>query len=129
MIEGEANLYEYSVANQRYYFYNKQNSPIEHLIHKEYKIESYKFAQNNKFREQLWSNVSCTKSDLQKYRDLKYKRKDLINVFTQYSQCNQTKITEYKQKNKKDLFNFSLKLGANYSSLSINPSDLRHKLQ
>lgn len=119
LIEGKANLYLFRDGDLERYFYSKENSAIEQLIFKSYKISNNKIGKNNRFKNQLWNNLKCPDFKKSKFEYLDYQKNDLVDFFVEYNKCKGGKITNYEEKQKKDLFNLNIRPGFNSYSLSI----------
>ncbi|WP_159020798.1 tRNA modification GTPase [Algibacter sp. L3A6] len=122
LVEGKANLYQYVDNNLKRYFYNKDNSNIEQLIFKSYKLNESEARKNNRFRQQLWSNLNCSNFKMSKIEGLNYKKNDLLKYFIEYNKCYNNSSTNFEAKQKKDLFNLTLRPRLNSSSLSTQNS-------
>ncbi|WP_271393944.1 porin family protein [Aequorivita sinensis] len=122
LVEGKANLYLFEDGNLTRYFYNTEDTVIEQLVFKSYKTSNYKIGKNNSFKNQLWNNLKCPDFKISKVENLDYQKNDLINFFVEYNECNGEKSIIYEKKQKKDLFNLSVRPGFNSSSLSIQNS-------
>jgi hypothetical protein len=118
LVEGKSNLYVYVEGNLKRYFYNKENSNIEQLIFKLYKIGFNDIGKNNRFRQQLWVNLKCPNFKMSKIENVDYKKNDLIRFFTEYSECHNNDLINFEPKQKRDLFNLTLRPRLNSSSLS-----------
>ncbi|MCG2431601.1 PorT family protein [Aequorivita xiaoshiensis] len=122
LVEGKANLYLFEDGNLIRYFYNTEDTVIEQLVFKSYKTSNYKIGKNNSFKNQLWNNLKCPDFKISKVENLDYQKNDLIKFFVEYNECNGEKSIIYEKKQKKDLFNLSIRPGFNSSSLSIQNS-------
>ena len=120
LVEGQANLYEYTDANLTRFFYNNENSIIEQLIYKSYQYSQDVIGKNKRYKQQLWNNLKCTSLTLKKAENLEYIKSDLTRFFIEYNECNNQGYINYEEKQKKDLFNLTLRPGINFSSLSLN---------
>ncbi|SHN05564.1 outer membrane beta-barrel protein [Polaribacter sp. KT 15] len=117
LVEGETTLYQYLNKNLKRYFYSKNNSKIELLIYKTYKVGS-RLAENNRFKQQIWKDLKCSSFKLNKIEKLKYEQKELIDYFIEYNNCNNSSpAINYNEKVKRDLFNLNIRPRVNYSSL------------
>lgn len=120
LVEGQSNLYQYEDGNLVRYFYSKENSNnIEQLIFKNYKSSGDLLRENNRFKQQLLSELKCQHIKTKDIEKISYEKGDLVNIFVQYNQCNNSEIVNFEEKQKKDLFNLTPRLGLNSSSLSI----------
>ena len=119
LVGGKANLYSLDDGNITRYFFSHDDSEITQLIYKKYLTPDKSIATNDGFRQQIWNDLKCSDFTVSKVEKLDYKKKDLISFFVDYNECQNQDYTIYEQKQKKDLFNLSLRPGLNYSSLSI----------
>ena len=119
LVEGKSTLYQYVDSNLERFFYNKENSNIEQLIFKSYKITEFNIGTNNRFRQQLWSDLKCPNFKMSKIESLSYKKNDLVRFFTEYSKCHNNDLINFQSKQKQDLFNMTLRPRLNSSSLTL----------
>lgn len=119
LVEGKATLYQYIDSNLKRYFYNKENSNIEQLIFKRYKTTENKIGENNRFKQQLWNDLKCPNFKMSKIENLDYKKSMLTNFFVEYNNCNNQEYVNYEEKQKRDLFNLTIRPRINNSSLTI----------
>lgn len=125
LIEGKANLYEYTDRNLKKYFYNKENSNIEQLIFKSYKTYDNEIRENNRFRQQLWNDLKCPNYRMSRIKSVNYDKTDLVSLFIEYNQCYNHEITNYDEKQKRDLFNLNIRPHINSSTLTVqSPSSI-----
>lgn len=122
LVQGKANLYSFENGSLRRYFYNKDNSEVEQLIFKKYKITDDKIGTNNRFRQQLWNDLKCPAFKMNKMTTIDYKRKELVNFFVEYNECNNVEIVNFEDNQKKDFFNLTFRPRINSSSLTIQNS-------
>lgn len=119
LIEGKSNLYKYTEGNSSRFFYTKDDFKIDQLIFKTYKSSSYKINENNKFRQQLWVDLKCSNFTMDKIKNIDYNEKDLVQFFTEYSECHNVKFVNYESKIKRIFFNLNLRPHFNFSSLKL----------
>ena len=122
LVEGKSNLYEYTDGNLNRYFYTKANSDIEQLIFKSYKTIEITVGKNNRFRQQLLFNLKCPNFKMSKIESINYNKNDLVHFFTEYSECHNNDLVNFEIKQKKDLFNLTIRPRLNSSSLKIQNS-------
>ena len=124
LIEGQANLYEYVDGNLKRYFYNVENSDIEQLVFKKYKLLDNKIGANNQFKQQLWKDLQCSSITLNDVERLSYKKNELIKFFEKYYECSNLELISHIPQASSDWFQVSLRPRVSHSSLSIrsNPS-------
>lgn len=120
LVEGEANLYLYRDGNLRRFFYSVNDSPVEQLIYKKYKISAYKVATNNRYQQQLKNNVFCQNLSDNAFEEIDYSIKDLSKYFAAYNKCKNADYFAYSTKDKYDAFNLNIRLGLNNTSLSVH---------
>lgn len=123
LVESKFSLYEYTDGNLKRYFYNKENSNIEQLIFKSYKnVENNNIGKNIRFRQQLWVDLKCPNFKMSRIENLDYKKNDLIQFFTEYNECHNNNLINFESKQKRDLFNLTIRPRLNSSSLTIQNS-------
>ena len=123
LVEGKSTLYSYVDDRLIRYFYSIEKSNIEQLVFKRYITPEYNFGTNNRFRNQLWKNLKCTDIKLNRIEKLKYRKSDLVNFFVAYNNCNNQEYTNFEEKQKKDLFNLTIRPRLNSSSFESRLSN------
>jgi ribosomal protein S18 len=119
LIAGKAALYEYQNQDLLRFFFKTETDPITQLIFKTYKVSESEIADNNQFKQQIFTTLKCDNITAQNIKYLEYKKSDLIKIFIKYNQCNSSDFTNYEAKEKKDLFNLNIRPGIKTSSLSV----------
>ncbi|WP_254713102.1 PorT family protein [Polaribacter sp. HaHaR_3_91] len=119
LIEGKANLYQYLDTGLTRYFYKTGNSNIEQLVFKSYKTVENKIGKNNQFRQQLLNDLKCPDFKMSKFKSLGYNSKDLKTIFTEYSECQNYLLNYFEPKQKRDIFNLTIRPRLNSSSLTV----------
>jgi hypothetical protein len=120
LVEGKASLFMYEVKNIKRFFFKTDNSTINQLVFKRYFTYDNKFAYNNQFRQQLLNTLTCQGLTQQIFERVNYIKRDLEKVFVDYNKCKGYESTTYESKQKKDLFNLSIRPGLNFNSLEIH---------
>ncbi|MDA6069670.1 porin family protein [Flavobacterium sp. AC] len=124
LIEGKASLYMYDEGSLTRFFYKVNDAEIKQLVYKPYLINgNSSIAKNNYFREQLFIDLKCDNILQRDYENLSYDRRALLKFFIKYNKCSDTNFTEFEKKEKKDLFNLTVRPRLNNSSLSISNSN------
>lgn len=122
LVEGQANLYEYNDGNLLRYFYSLKDSEIKQLIYKKYKTVNGDVSENNRYRQQLWSDFSCDGFDQQKLEYINYSKRDLVKKFTKFNDCVESDYINFNVKDKRDFFHLTIKPRLNISSLTFGNS-------
>lgn len=119
LVEGEATLYEYIESNLNRYFYKIAEPTIEQLVYKKFNNAENKVLINNRFRQQLYSDLECSTIDSKKFQQLEYTKSDLLNVFELFNKCSNSDYVIFEDSIERDLFNLSIRPRMNFSSASI----------
>ena len=120
LLEGNASLYLFAVSNSQKFFYSNDGSKIEQLIYKKYlDLETNRVSTNNGYRQQLWNDLKCPTFKISKVENLDYNKKELVRFFEAYNNCHNQESVSFEEKEKRDLFNLSIRPGLNSSSLSV----------
>lgn len=98
LVDGDASLYMYEDGYFTNYFYSvkSKNIPLTQLLHKDFVLASGEAGTNNKFRQQLFENVSCEGGKVSDFTKRNYARKELVEVFNRYNTCKGGGSTEMK---------------------------------
>ena len=120
LVEGKSTLYSYVDSNLTRYFYSIGKSNIKQLVFKSYITPEYKVGVNNRFRNQLWNDLKCSDIKKNRVKNLKYRKSDLVNFFVAYNTCTNQEYINFEEKQKKDLFNLTIRPRLNSSSLASN---------
>ncbi|WP_428228532.1 outer membrane beta-barrel protein [Flavobacterium sp.] len=123
LVQGKANLYEYSKNNLTFYFFKTDTIPVNQLIYKTYKVSEDQVAKNKQYKQQIWMALKCDNITLKDIENLNYKRNELINLFVKYNECNNSEFTNFDKKEKgKNSFHLSIRPGIKNSNLYVSNS-------
>lgn len=120
LIEGNANLYEFSNEQFTRFFYSINNIPITQLENYCFLVDSTTVKVNPKYKNQLKQDIHLDKISIEYINDVFYSQKELINYFKKYN----TKFSEpYKEyKLAKEILT-TLQLGINRSYVNVSNFD------
>ncbi len=119
LIEGKANLYLYENNGLRRYFFSKDAIEVKQLIFKNYLLDDGQIAKNNEFRRQLWNTLKCESISMKQLSKINYRQSELIKFFIKYNACSDSEFINYQKKQRKDLFNLTIRPGVRISSLAL----------
>jgi hypothetical protein len=122
LVEGKASLYIYERESLTRFFYNLNDKSIDQLVYKRYRVDVNAFAQNIKYKQQLFVDLVCEDISYDYINQIKYSKEDLMKLFVLYNKCSNSYYVDYQNKKNLDLFNLSLRPSINYSDLSIKNS-------
>jgi len=126
LVEGKASLYSYEDRSAERYFFRVDESEVEQLIYKPYRISNTETGVNNKYKEQLYMRLKCSEISTRAIENTDYRKSHLINLFVTYNTCSNSRFTNYNEKVKRDAFNLTLRPGMTFASLSIGNSQLNN---
>lgn len=118
LVQGKASLYEYKDTAVKRFFYKTDNLPLTQLIYKRYYLPKTNYTDlgvNNDFQKQIWQEMNCENQTLDKVLKLEYERKDLVNYFIKYNNCEKSSYIDYNKNISKGSFNIKVKGGINVS--------------
>lgn len=87
LVGGKANLYRYSESTFVKYFIQVDDGELTHLMYKQFLTDNGKIGENNQFRQQLFSRLSCDGNSEKDFQRVKYKQKELIRMVEVYNAC------------------------------------------
>lgn len=126
LLEGKASLYYYEYGNLFRFFYSVNGSPVKQLVYKAYIKENYDqglvnygVAYNNKFQQQLWTDMRYENLSMNSLKNLSYSRKELVKYFTKYNQSLGDTIVKYNNELRRESLNIKISPGINYSIVSV----------
>ncbi|KAF2330458.1 outer membrane beta-barrel protein [Flavobacterium ginsenosidimutans] len=128
LMEGNASLYLYDDSTIRRFFYKVNNSEVKQLVYKTYLVsddndntKNYtdQIAKNNYFREQLYLDLKCDNIQQNEYETLTYTKNALMRILAKYNKCTNSEFVDLEVKEKKDLFNLTVRPRYNNSSLTM----------
>lgn len=130
IVQGEANLYQYEEGNLIRYFYQVGDKDIQQLIYKTYRVtqeivngiakeRTNKIDKNNRYKQQLWTDVRCDNIKESDAVKTNYKKNSLIKYFVKYNTCKDPNFVNTRKQEDRDLFNLTIRPGINFSSLSL----------
>lgn len=120
LVEGKASLYYYENENLKRYFYKNNNDKIDQLVFKSYLTTDNSVKKdNNKFRQQLWTDLKCENISINDIEKINYKKSDLVNLFIKYNKCHNSEIINFENKKQKDLFNLNIRPRIINSSITL----------
>ncbi|MGM0634909.1 MAG: tRNA modification GTPase [Bacteroidota bacterium] len=119
LVEGKANLYEYTDNNLRRFFYKKGDAELEQLVFKSFRVNQGTVSKNNRYRQQLLNELKCPKFTFNRVERVDYKKKNLIKYFTDYSECNDVEYVIYKPEPIKFQFNLSIRPRVRSTSVAV----------
>lgn len=114
LIEGAATLYSYKNGNLLRFFYSTSDTVPQQLVYKEYLKNDGTYGVNNRFRQQLWTDLKCSFLKTSDVEKLSYSNEALIKFFCKYNDCMGQGSIDYKKKGKKDIIDLSVIAGANF---------------
>lgn len=124
LVDGYASLYFFREGNLTRFFFKKDNSTVQQLVYKRYRFKTLDgdIAENNKYKQQLFTDIKCKNISKRQIENIKYRESDLVRIFIMYNNCNNSQYTTYESNQERNHFNVSIKPGFNNSSLSIKNS-------
>ncbi|MDT0689428.1 outer membrane beta-barrel protein [Salegentibacter sp. F188] len=120
LVEGAANLYFYREGGLERFFYSVEGSDPEQLIFKKYNTAENKVGINSRYKQQLWQDVKCPSATINSFKNLDYRRGELVRYFVNYNECTSSNYENFTQRKDTDFFNVKVKVGAGISALKID---------
>ncbi|MFT3795611.1 hypothetical protein [Flavobacterium sp.] len=129
LIEGEANLYQYTDGLLTKFFFDKKDQPITQLVYIRYLTETGEAAENNQFRQQLLNALkgdNISENDLKK---IKYEKSALIKLFEKYNSTSNTAVKKFERKSTAKPFAFKVVAGVTSGSFEMEIPHLKYDQQ
>lgn len=121
LVEGKFSLYAFEDAFIRRFFYKVEGGKIEQLIYKKYEKAGNTYAENNRYRQQLWTDIKCESTRQGDVKGIDYKLKDLTRHFIKINSCVDSAYISYVNDKGKGKFNVNVRARLNRNEFqSIN---------
>lgn len=120
LMEGKASLYLFDDGTVRRFFYKMDDTEIKQLVSKSYLADDDHVAKNNYYKEQLYIDLKCDNILQSEYENLSYTKNELVKFFAKYNKCNNSNFKDLEVKEKKDLFNLTVRPRYNSSTMSLD---------
>ena len=120
LVSGKGNLYVLDKRNFLRFFYSKNDSVVEQLIYKTYKVSDNSSTKNNTYKEQLLHNFSCENISMNDLEALTYSERELVKYFTAYNNCQGSTTTRYDKTAGRSMAHFNLRPGVILGNLSLH---------
>ena len=122
LVEGNASLY-YTIKNgDNRFFYKMNDGEIEQLIYKRYTTFNQEIGKNNRYKQQLITDIKCSSIDAKSLENIDYKKTSLTNLFKKYNTCLNSENIVYAKKGINSKFNLSIRPGVTFGSLTAHKS-------
>lgn len=121
LVKGNSNLYAYETGNIKRFFFNTGNTDIQQLIYKKYLMDNGRneIGENVLYKQQLLNSLNCDDVTTNDIKNVDYTEKSLTKLFIKENKCNNPDYEVTVKKEKRDLFNLRIKMGVNFSSLTV----------
>ncbi len=119
LLDSKASLYTYEDGNLTRFFYKTENTPIEPLIFKVYKVTNFKAGKNEQYKQQLYNTLKCESINLNDVENLDYQKSELLNFFIKYNECENSDLVNFEANKPSYIYHLSLRPGVNSASASI----------
>lgn len=118
LLAGKTALYSYREGVLTRFFYATDEQNPEALVFKRYKKDN-RIAENNSFRQQLYTNLNCRSLSADAFRKIEYSEDDLVEFFADYNSCENSDFNIIEDETPGGKFNFYLKGGMLFSSIAV----------
>ncbi len=119
LVDGKARLYQYEDGDiLRYFFSTGNHSEAEQLVFKEFLINN-DVDKNNMYRQQLY-NTMKNGDNIDRFRNIKYKKNELVTLFMEYNGIAGQKATDNTKKQNRGSLNLKITPGLSFNSLVVD---------
>jgi len=118
LVEGNATLYHYKDSDVSRFFFKKQYTDITQLIFKSFITKDGDIAENNQFRQKLYTELQCESISRNRVSKLRCIKNDLTSFFVHYNACKNNDFETYNQVTKGKL-NIRAEIGMNSQKTNL----------
>ncbi|MFI0427901.1 hypothetical protein [Mariniflexile sp. HMF6888] len=123
LVKGNVNLFAYTDNNAKLFFFSKDNLNAEQLIYKKYLVSATNAKENNRYKQQLKTNLNCDDLPINNFAELNYNENSLSSIFEAYNKCeNLDYVNTIVNEHKKIKFKLYIKPSVNFSSFTTDNS-------
>jgi hypothetical protein len=126
LVDGKATLYGYEDESMSRFFYSLGDTTINQLVFKKY-LDNDVVKLNNRFRQQLWSDVRCPNIKMESLENVNYISRDLEKYFKNYNSFLADSVVVYNNTSNRDFFNLKIATGCNLSSFTMTNNLSKHR--
>lgn len=119
LLEGKATLFQYTDGNTNRFFFKTDTTAVNQLVFKTYKIEENQLGENNYYKQQLATTLKSDNISTDDFKRLSYKKNDLVKIFTKYNSFYNSEIKSFKNQEKRDVFNLTVRPGITSTKLNV----------
>lgn len=119
LVEGQGNLFSYEAIGLERYFYAIKGGSPQQLVFKSYLTKSDAIKENKYYQQQLWNNLKCSFFSMERIAKIEYKKRELVDFFVRYNECQNVSYTNYEKKTQKKPFKLTIRPGLMITSLAI----------
>lgn len=124
LVSGKANLYEHPGTG--IFFFNLDNEKVNQFQFKKYISKESIKKENKDYQRQLFEVLKCDNFSTEKFLKVKHTRKDLIKLFSDYNECQNSEYKTYQANKTPVVFNVNAQLGINFTTLETEYTILGH---
>ncbi|MDX1542869.1 MAG: outer membrane beta-barrel protein [Christiangramia sp.] len=118
LVEGDISLLGYRRNNLERFYVKVEGEEAEPLIYKNYLVKG-KLAENNRFKQQLATDFNCG-NNAARLKYIEYKQKDLVEFFSDYSECLDKDFEIRLDKKTSGYFSITPKIGIGAASVDVD---------
>ena len=129
LIEGDANLYYYEENQVFKFFYSTTENPnIEQLIFKITRTSNDLLKEKHQYRQQLMASLKCFSIKESEFKNIKYYKQDLFELFKNYNICKKSDYKIFENKaNRTTKLHLNIRAGVSNNSFNyITSNTLRN---
>ena len=114
LVEGDATLYMLKEKSTNIYFFSKDDKL--YVLRYSKKTKDGKVLDDRTFQKQLYDHLNCESFTIKKISDLKYNTNDLVGIFKEYADCNNSDAEDFFKNRTKTIVNIRATFGGIYTS-------------
>jgi hypothetical protein len=124
LLEGKVSVYHYRSKSANVFFYKKDGEKTIYELQYRYSARRVGDAvTQNKFRGQLYEAFGSNKLDLEKIKNVKYNRNDILNIVSEYNTDTNVIYSKF-YKASKEKVNMYFKVGAGSTPIVIDNTSI-----
>jgi hypothetical protein len=120
LVEGEASLYSYRTPIKEQFYFDKPDAELTHLVSKRYLASPNRIAINNRYQQQLYTELRCGDVEMSDMVRINYEIDDLTKYFLSYNKCKGSEAVSFHRVDSQGEINVYFSGGLGISNLTYS---------
>lgn len=117
LIEGEVSLFSYRSPIKEQFYFQKSGEELTHLVYKRFLASPNRIAVNNRYQQQLYTEVRCGDVEISDMTKIEYEIDDLTRYFIHHNSCIGSEAVSFQRVDSQGEIKINLSAGLGFSNV------------